>query len=204
VNLVSADDLDDDQLEQVRAIYEGAFEAELRTPMDDLRRDQMLVLLEEATPCGFAVLRALGPTGWVYLRYLAAGTRGQGRGSALWAHLGQAMTEAGYTRIIWDVEDPDEPGTDPAEVLIRTRRIGFYTRLGAHLLPVHGYQMPLEADNHPMRLMASDLKAGPVMVGDELRAMVIATYRYRYGLGEADPLVQETLRASGLEPTPAP
>jgi len=198
VKLVPAVDLDADQLGQVQAIYEDAFEASLRSPLDNLLRDQVYVLTDGRTPRGFAVLRVLGPTGWVYLRYLAAGPRGQGLGSTLWTHLIEAMTEAGHSRIIWDVEDPDEPGTDPPEQQIRTRRIGFYTRLGGQLLPVDGYQMPMETDNHPMRLMASDLSVVPALVGDELRAVVTGVYRYRYGLDEGHPLVQETLRVSGL------
>jgi hypothetical protein len=116
----------------------------------------------------------------------------------LWKLLTRAMADAGHTRIVFDVEDPTET-SDPAEALIRRRRIGFYERLGAQLLPVNGYMPPHGDDTHPMLLMAADLDVRATRIlGDDLRDVLIAGYRYRYGLAPGDPVVRNTLRQSGL------
>jgi hypothetical protein len=108
------------------------------------------------------------------------------------------MADAGHTRIVFDVEDPTET-SDPAEESIRRRRIGFYTRLGAQLLPVNEYMPPHGADTHPMLLMAADLEVEATRIlADDLRDVVIAVYRHRYGLDPDDLVVLDTLRQSAL------
>ncbi len=216
MKLVPAADLDPAALAEVRAIYEDAFRAELRVPFESLLADQFLTAIgdgqadegapakglageDSSGPCGFAVLRRLGPTGWIYLRYFAVGSRGRGLGSAAFTTLLQAMTEAGHRRLIWDVEDPAESGAGEAEVHLRLRRIKFYTRLGGRLLPIRGYHTPDAAGPHPMRLMAADLgRSSRPIVGADLRQLVLAVYRYRFELDDADPIVQHTLRQSGF------
>ncbi|MCE7002898.1 hypothetical protein LWC34_08640 [Kibdelosporangium philippinense] len=198
MKLVPATSLPD--LAQVRKIYEDGFSARLRTPFEDLLADRALVLTD-GSPRGFAVLRELGPTGWVFLRYFVVGERGRGLGAVLWDEVRREM--AGFTRIVYDVEDPAEDGIDEAERTIRERRISFYTRLDAVLLPIKGYHQPNEDEPHPMLLMAADLtqpQTAPI-VGDDLRDTMLAVYRYRYGLTATDPVVSDTLRASGLSGT---
>lgn len=51
----------------MRQIYFDGFAPHLRAALDDLLAGMALVLVGE-TPLGFAVLRVLGDTGWVYLR----------------------------------------------------------------------------------------------------------------------------------------
>jgi GNAT superfamily N-acetyltransferase len=202
VRLMPAADLDPAGLAEVRGIYEDAFRAELRAPFESLLADQFLTPVAEnsAEPCGLAVLRLLGPTGWIYLRYFAVGSRGRGLGSAAFSELLQAMTEAGHQRLIWDVEDPAESGAGEGEVHLRLRRIKFYTRLGGRLLPIRGYHTPDDAGPHPMRLMAAELggSSRPI-VGADLRELVLTVYRYRFELDDADPIVQHTLRESGFQ-----
>jgi hypothetical protein len=195
VKLVPAQSLDSAQLARVQEIYEDGFDPRLRSSFADLLTDRALVLTDGA-PRGLAVLRELGPTGWVFLRYFVVGDRGSGLGSQLWSAIRSAMADAGFTRIVYDVEDPAEPGICPAEELIRHRRIAFYTRLGAVLLPANGY-LP---DTYPMLLMAADLDTDqtPPITGDDLRDVTLAVYRHRYGFADTDPVVQRTLRLSGI------
>ncbi|SMC58301.1 GNAT family N-acetyltransferase [Kibdelosporangium aridum] len=197
MKLVPATSLPD--LAQVRKIYEDGFSARLRTPFEDLLTDRALVLTD-GSPRGLAVLRELGPTDWVFLRYFVVGDRGRGLGAILWSEVRREMADAGFTRIVYDVEDPAEEGIEEAEETVRSRRIAFYTRLGAVLLPINGYHQPNEDEPHPMLLMAADLtqaQTAPI-TGDDLRDTMLAVYRYRYGLTDADPLVESTLRTSGL------
>jgi hypothetical protein len=136
----------------------------------------------------------------VFLRYFVVGDRGRGLGAILWDEVRREMAREGFTRIVYDVEDPAEAGIDDAEETIRHRRIAFYTRLGAVLLPVNGYHQPNEDESHTMLLMAADLtrqQTAPI-VGDDLRDTVLAVYRHRYGLSDSDPLVEATLRQTGL------
>ncbi|TWP50935.1 GNAT family N-acetyltransferase [Lentzea tibetensis] len=194
--LINASALDEATLREVRDIYEDGFGARLRAPFADLLADEALVLMD-SHPQGLAVLRPLGPTGWVFLRYFVAASRGNGAGTRLW-HAITAHLAARYSRIVYDVEDPAEHDTAPAEVVIRERRIAFYERLGAQLLPVRDYLPPHGDDTHPMLLMAANLGAAtdpagmdPIDVPDLVRGV----YLHRYGLPAHDPVVQRTLSA---------
>ncbi|MDX8054214.1 hypothetical protein SK571_33000 [Lentzea sp. BCCO 10_0798] len=197
MKLVAASTLTPDELADVRQIYFDGFAAHLRAPFDDLLADTALVLTD-SRPLGFAVVRVLGDTGWVYLRYFTVGEKGRGLGEHLWTHLRVAMTGAGHTRIVYDVEDPAQPGIDPAEERIRHRRIAFYRRLGAVLLPVRGYLPPEGSAGHPMLLMAADHVAQAPAAAEDLERIVVAVYEHRYGIAPSDPVVTRTLRLSGV------
>ncbi|MEO6084568.1 MAG: GNAT family N-acetyltransferase [Umezawaea sp.] len=200
MKLVTADSLDEAELKRVREIYEDGFPPHLRAPFAELLTDRAFALVDEE-PIGFAVLRPLATTGWVFLRFFVAGTRGHGVGSLLWDHLTRAMAETGFTRMVHDVEDPAETHVDPAEIVVRNRRIAFYERNGARLLPVESYLPPHgDEEPHSLRLMAADLNRSPTppIVGNDLRALVEAVYEHRYGLPATDPVVRRTLVSSGL------
>ncbi len=200
MRLVAADSLGAADLELVQEIYEDGFPPHLRASFTSLLQDHAFVLVDEA-PVGLAVVRPLATTGWVFLRYFVAGSRGRGVGSQLWSHLTRAMGEAGYTRMVHDVEDPDEPDIEPDEVVVRNRRIVFYERNGALLLPVESYLPPHgDAAPHTLRLMAADLNRHGTrpIVGEDLRSLVEAVYLHRYGLAVKDPVVRRTLASSGL------
>lgn len=197
MELVAAEALDADRLTALEALYEERFPGELRAPFGDLLRDQVVVLLDDdGRPGGFAVTRALSSTGWVFLRYFAVAARGKGVGSQLWVALCRRWAGAGYSRVLLDVEDPDEPGEDAEEVAVRHRRIAFYERLGVQMLPVTEYFPPHDDVPHRLRLMAAGTAAP--FAGADLTAMVLAVYEHRYGLPPTDPAVQHTLRSSGL------
>jgi len=197
VKLVPARSLGAPQLDRVREIYEAGFDPRLRAPFENLLADRALVLLDDA-PRGLAVVRELGDTGWVFLRYFVVGERGRGLGERLWTSLRDAL--AGHTRIVFDVEDPAEHGITAEEEVVRRRRIQFYTRLGAVLLPANGYLPPHGEDAHPMLLMAAGLGralTAPVVEAD-LREITSAVYWHRCGLDATHPVVTRTLRLSGL------
>ncbi len=188
---------------QAQAIYEDGFPEEwLRSPFDELFEDEVLVLVDEdGTPLGLTVVRALGTTGWTFVRYFVAGVRGQGVGSRLWEALAQNRIGHGDTRVLLDVEDPADDGIDDEEAALRRRRIVFYERLGLVELPVQGYAPPHDGGAHPLRLMLADLIAGgPATVPEprDLRAVVVAVFEHRYGHGPTDGVVREALAASRL------
>jgi hypothetical protein len=104
----------------------------------------------------------------------------------------------GFTLPVFDIEDPAEPGHEPGEVSIRSRRIGFYERHGARLLPVTGYRTPPVGgpDWTPMLLMTAGLAGdsdGPRRDHGSARAVVDAVYRYRWRLDPGHPQLARVL-----------
>lgn len=194
--LVEAQELSTEELAGLRRIYETSFPDELTAPFDSLLVDRLLAYLDEDGPAGLALVRDLGPTPWTFLRYYAVGRRGRGTGSAMWAHLTQLLAAEGRTRLVWDVEDPEEPGLSPGVVEEHRRRIAFYERLGGRLLPVREY-LPPHDDGHAPRLLLMDTPLGG---GDDagLAELVEAVFRWRYGCTAEHVAVRRTLRASGL------
>ena len=133
----------------LRRIYEEGFPPHERSEFASIttarQEDELaLAMVGGGQPYGFAMLRPLGGTGWIYLRYLVVdgARRSQGLGGQLWEQLTARFRDAGYTLLVFDVEDPDEPGCEPDQVEFRRRRIRFYQRNGASLLPVTGYRSP--------------------------------------------------------------
>ena len=198
--LVEAATLTADQLALVQEIYDAAFPEDLRVPFDDLLVDRVLVRLDtHDRPEGLAVVRELGSTGWTFLRYYAVGARGGGTGSAMLEQLAARLSREGGSLLVWDVEDPDEPGLGPDHVLEHQRRIRFYERNAGELLPVAEYRPPhdggLEGHAPPMRLMCRTLGA---WVRPPVADIVRGAYQHRYGLAGDDPVVRRTLEASAL------
>jgi hypothetical protein len=196
MSLVEAATLTAQKRGAVRAIYEDAFPEELQVPFDDLFVDRVLVLLDDDGPAGLAVVRDLTGTSWTFLRYYAVGRRGRGTGSAMWRALADLLAEEGRTRLIWDVEDPAEAGLSPAAVEEHRRRIAFYERLGARLLPVREY-LPPHDDGHAPQLLLMDTPLGS---GDAptVRELVETVYLRRYGVPADHDAVRRTLLASNL------
>jgi len=191
-SLETVDTLSPVALTGLRQIYEEGFPPHERadfTTLTTQRRadEQTLALVSDGgEPRGLAMLRTLGSTGWMYLRYLVVdGTqRSQGLGGELWEQLTTQLREEGHTLLVWDVEDPDEPGCEPGEAEQRRRRIRFYQRQGGDLLPVTGYRTPAVAPGHtdwmPLRLMAAPLTTPPLAT--DPADVVEAVYRYRWDL----------------------
>jgi GNAT superfamily N-acetyltransferase len=196
--------LDPAAVDAVRRIYEEGFPDRLRASfasLTDEREDgeAALALVRGPQPYGFAMLRRLGGTGWTYLRYFVVDQRlrGQGVGGTMWDLLAARLRAEDGTLLVFDVEDPGQPGCGPTEAQVRTRRVGFYRRHGAVLLPVRGYQTPHgSADGGgwtPMLLMAAPLAAGgPAPGAGQAGAIVSAVYQHRWRLEPGHPRIAAT------------
>src|SRR5207244_1644765 len=97
---------------------------------------------------------------WSFLSYFAVGSseRGQGLGRRLWRATTAYLVDHGApSRIVLEVEVPEQVAHGSPEWTVRQRRIHFYTRCGASVLSVHGYVMPSfdGKAEQPMVLMAS-------------------------------------------------
>jgi GNAT superfamily N-acetyltransferase len=183
-------------LDYVRRIYEDGFPPHQRSDFGSVTAGRepgelALALTGPGRPRGFAVLRPLGATGWIFLRYFVvdATQRSQGLGGVMWDELAGRLRASGYSLLVFDVDDPDQPG----QAQDGTRRIAFYERHGAARLPVSGYRTPDEegAAPHwtPMVLMAAGLAGGdpPTATEPGLRAVLDAVYTYRWHLGPGHP-----------------
>jgi hypothetical protein len=200
---VTVADLDEAQLARAREIYEGGFPPELSSDFEELFVDACFAFLdgsgEEERVVGWAVLRPLADTGWIFLRYFVAGERGQGIGSRMWRAMRSHFAD--YQRILLDVEDPDEPGIDAEEESIRRRRIEFYRRLDIEVLPLRSYRPPHGDEDPWMQLLASDLPPGdptPTLGREGIREILLAVYEHRYGVTTDDAVVRRTLAESNL------
>ena len=202
--LEPVEDLDSAAVDAVRRIYEEGFPERLRadfTSLTDEREDgeAALALVGGRQPRGFVMLRRLGVTGWTYLRYFVVEQRrrGQGVGGIMWDQLTARLRADGCTLLVFDVEDPGEPGCGPAESQVRTRRVGFYQRHGAVVLPVRGYRTPHGSAGDdgwtPMLLMAAPVAVGgPAPGAGEARAIVSAVYQHRWRLDPGHPQIAAT------------
>jgi GNAT superfamily N-acetyltransferase len=185
----------------VRRIYEDGFPPHLRSDFAALVGSRQegefaLALMRGSRPCGFVMLRSLGETGWVFMRYFVVDRQlqGHGLGGVMWDQLTARLGADASTLLVFDVEDPDEPGCGEAESRIRSRRIAFYQRNGAHVLPARGYRTPVAGADHrdwtPMLLLTAPLPGGPpVTDAGQARAVVSAVYRYRWQLPPEHPQV---------------
>jgi GNAT superfamily N-acetyltransferase len=190
-------------INDIRRIYETGFAPHLRADFGSITSQRQpgelaFALLQDEQPRGFAILRPLGTTGWIFLRYFVVeeGQRGRGLGGILWHQVTDRLRDLGYTLLIFDVEDPAEPDCGEDEVRIRNRRISFYLRQGASLLPVSGYRTPHGSAEDPgwtpMRLMSAPLTAGQPVSVVPAGQIVSAVYRYRWSLPPDHPQVTGT------------
>jgi len=182
----------------LRRIYEAGFPPRQRasfTAVTSQRQDGdlALALTGGGQPCGFAVLSPLGSTGWIFLRYFVVdhGRRGQGLGGLLWERLTAWLRETGFTLLVLDVEDPDEPASGTGQGGAWFRRIRFCQRHGASLLPAAGYRAPHGAPEAsgwpPMLLITAPLSGSPAALdASRARGVVDAVYRFRRELEPGD------------------
>jgi GNAT superfamily N-acetyltransferase len=149
----------DDELVQIKAIYEANFPPVMQKPFDVIRggsRDGAVIVLvarDADRLVGMATLALLPRTATIYLGFLATDERlhNQGIGGALFRFMVDYVTaHTAADSLIWEVEGP-EP--DPAH--LHNRRIRFYERQGAHVAAlVPTYRMPDGAgDTIPLRIM---------------------------------------------------
>jgi GNAT superfamily N-acetyltransferase len=200
--VASLDSVSDDVRSATRAIYEEAFPAHQREPFEDLVAScgddghVALVAVDGGQPIGLVSISSLDEVGFLFLEYfaVAADRRGGGIGQALWRATSQALDAPGS--IVLEVEDPNEPGIDAAETMKRERRVRFWEKVGARVLPVTGYVVPKLGEDgvEPLMLMWISRSPGePEPAGDALRDVVVALYESGYGLDADDPLVARAL-----------
>ena len=116
--LEPAENLDPAAMTVLRRIYEEGFPPHLRA--DFARRDRPArpkaswrwrwssAGSHAGSPCS---ARSAAPAGSsCAISWWISGQRGQGLGGLLWEQLTARLREAGYTLLVFDVEDPDEPG----------------------------------------------------------------------------------------------
>jgi GNAT superfamily N-acetyltransferase len=102
--LLPVEDLRPAEAEHVRRIYEDGFPPHQRADFRSLTAGRepgelALALTGPGQPRGFAMLRPLGDTGWIFLRYFAvdAAQRSQGLGGVMWDQLTGFLRESGYS-----------------------------------------------------------------------------------------------------------
>lgn len=143
------DDPRDPRFEPLLALYARAIPARERKPDAAIRamaaspQQIVLVAIDDDALIGFALVYT-GP-GLALLEYMAVDEtrRGSGLGAALYR---AARAAAGDRPFLVEVESDREDTPDRA---LRTRRIGFYHRLGARRLEGLDYVLPLPGDGPP-------------------------------------------------------
>jgi GNAT superfamily N-acetyltransferase len=143
------------ELQQIRSIYEPNFPASERKPFEMLvqgvtdQKYHLLTLQDHRGIVGIAFLMPLTDVSMMFLEYIAIDKtlQNQGLGSKLFQNIAQYYLKMGkITAIIWEIEPPklDDPSA------MANRRISWYKRLGAGLIPMTDvYAMPSYAPEYP-------------------------------------------------------
>lgn len=192
-------ELDRAQRDRMRSIYQQAFPVGERERFDavvtDARRGKRitLVVLDDGEPIGFAVLSRLRSVPCTFLEYYAVAEqrRGQGVGRLLWVELQRTLARLGEpAELVFEVEDPDEPGIDPDEVLTRRWRLRFYEALGAVVLPLRDFVVPhTGGTGHQRMLLMWAGGAGEPPTDGRQYDLRRALYTEGIGLPEDHPLL---------------
>ncbi|RAY14820.1 GNAT family N-acetyltransferase [Actinomadura craniellae] len=183
----------------LREIYEEAFPTSERLSFDSLvggTKDasrSLTALLQGDEVSAFASTLRLHGYPAVLLEYLAVHRRRRGTslGGTLWSHVRRTAESTPTVRgVVLEVEDPDEPGIAVDTVALRRRRLVFYRRRGARVLPVLDYLIPDQqcAGELPMVLMWAPTGSGGSPDRTELRLLLRALHQEGYGLPEDNPL----------------
>jgi GNAT superfamily N-acetyltransferase len=210
LRFTSLRDLEDWQRDAVRSIFEEAFPIWEREPFDDLvgrvaaGAATPVVMVDSGQPVALAVTSRLDFVEWSYLEYFAVASdhRGHGVGGHLWRAMVQDLAVRNrLSRVVLEVEDPAGVPEGSPQARQRERRIRFYERQGARLLPARNYVVPRldgVAGSQPMLLLwaavADDAEPpGPA----ELVSLLPAVYAAGYGLRADHPFVLAAVRGSG-------
>ncbi len=213
---------DHDRIEQVLEIYREAFPLEERDPEEHLLEMirqgaetalpgadaptlHCLAAVEGQRVAGMSILCYYPATQFGFITYLAvhADWRGSGVGAQLYQQMVTLAEQDGHglaRGIVFEVEPP-EAGKDPAEQALRWRRISFYRRNGAEIVPHLQLVAPPLAPSlpevvytimlHPFESCALPLsRAG-------LEAIVATVLGFGYGLAPDAPQYQRTLASIG-------
>jgi ribosomal protein S18 acetylase RimI-like enzyme len=202
IQYVQFAELSDAQLDQVCEIYEEAFPVRQRDNFSDLAERArehdviMVVAVAQEAAVAFAAFSRLTQPAWIFLEYFAVdrARRGQRIGEALWNAVTQVLGQDGATtRIVFEVEDPKDAPVNSKERRQRERRIGFWKRLGARILPVDNYIVPnIDGSGVESMLLLAATPGHPEFRADnvDLDDLVVALLTEGYDLPLAHPLVR--------------
>ncbi len=189
------------QRTQLAAIYTDAFPpservefATLVTAAETSAR-WLFIATRADSALGFAIIAPHIGHDVHLLEYLAVArtARGDGIGSTLMRHLAHELRAA--RGILIEVES--DAACAGAERVLRQRRIAFYARLGAQVIPgVPNYRTPNYAggDTIAMKLLWLPLCDPATPRSDALREWVRQIYAQVYHLNANDALVQKTFQ----------
>ncbi len=181
-------------------LYETAFPADERSPIDDLRKlitgGSMLLhktLNKSDELLCFSLVNVM--SNFALLAYIATDStkRSSGVGSKHMKQLVQTLRAQypTYTALFLEIESTKEAGLDADTLKMRTRRLAFYQRLGAKRLK-QKYGMPSYAKKGSKaagELLWIELSSSCVFEAD-LPNVITEIFQKGYGLSSTDPNVQ--------------
>jgi GNAT superfamily N-acetyltransferase len=197
---------------QAWVIYEGAFPEEERVSEEALleairRRERadeeskfhFQVALEDGQVAGIAIFNYYPQTRMGFIPYLAVDPRRRngGLGARLYRHLVATVASDGQAEgpalgVTFEVERP-ELGRDPASQELRQRRIGFYQRNGALIVPqIYFVAPPMRPDlpEMPYVLMLHPLTCSLPLGRPEIEAVLTTVLCFGYELPADTPYLQ--------------
>lgn len=198
--LVAADTLNAEQVNDLRQIYEGGYAAADRAPWSRvcayrLTTEHALALLHGDVATGFALLRTPSDADYALLRYLVIDPpqRGHGVGARFWQLVTAYARRHGFRQLVWDVAAPDQPAGESDMRGTTPGRVGIHERADGSLVPIGEYD---DADASggtdqavPMRLVATTLGgADDTLDARTLRriAMDVCAHRYDFAVESSD------------------
>lgn len=187
--------LDSDWGQQALAIYNEAFPVEEREPLDELtatvnsretgeQTHHFRVMVDaDGQVAGISIFTVTHPQYMAFLRFIAVRSdlRSRGLGRAMLRDVVREVRRDGrrrvgypYLGVVFEVERPAE-AHDESEYHLRERRIRWYRRNGAKVIPhVDLVTPPVTPDQPPMRYHMMFVTAVPkVMPGSRLRRMMV-------------------------------
>ena len=207
-------------IRQVQWIFEQSFPEEERDPFENMlqaiqRREQagpeecenchFQVAVEEGQAAGASFFNYYPQTRMGFIAYLAVhpSRRNGGLGARLYRHLvgcvaAEARTSGPAVGVVFEVEVP-ELGKDAAERALRQRRIGFYQRNGALVVPNLSLIAPPMGSGlpeMPYKIMLHPLEGAHLPLGKhEIEAVVETVLGFSYGLPPDSPYYRRTLES---------
>ncbi len=196
-------------------LYDSSFLSNEREPrdviLDSLRNGVAFAVRARAGAhtVGLAIAHLLREPPTLFLVYLAVAPELRSRhiGAALfekvWTIGAERYVEWGLkpTGVVWEVEIP-ERALGEQGLQDRRRRIAFFERLGAHVLPRPYVQPPVDGIAPvPMHLMFRPAPGGSLPDDSALSALIRAIYfeKYHTANGIPPPVLQELLRETGQD-----
>lgn len=188
---------------RLRPIFEESFPPSEREPFEELAagiaegRMRLFVARMDDEPVGMGVTIDLPANRAAVLSYMAVrgDLRGGGIGGRLLAQIASTLNAEGTVHLLLEVESVDY--APPEEVELRRRRVRFYQRHGAQIIPCAPcYRVPNLAEPGVVYyyLMWLPLRRRARMpAGARLRRLVRAIFRRSYGLPPRDPLVRDVI-----------